>query len=68
MYSSRLANCTLELLRNRPRTLTLDKIASDTELTVSWLRDFGAARKEHASVTRVERLYSYLANKKLELV
>jgi hypothetical protein len=46
----------------------LEKIASETELTVSWLRDFGAARKEHASVTRVERLYSYLANKKLELV
>lgn len=68
MYSSILANTTLDLLKNRPRTLTIENIASDTGLTVGWLLDFAGERTRHPSVIRIEQLYNYLAKKPVCLV
>ena len=68
MYCSPIAQEALNLLKNRPRTLTIEKIASDTELTPGWLRSFEGGRIREPGLYKVERLYSYLAKKPIQLV
>lgn len=61
-----LATITLDLLRNRRRTLTYEQISNDTGLTVSFLQSLGATGDgEHASVSRMQKLYEYLSGKPL---
>ncbi len=52
---------TLKLVRERPRTLTYDQIASDTGLKVSWLEAFAGGRIPDPGVRKVETLFAYLS-------
>jgi hypothetical protein len=54
---------TLELLRTRPRTLTLEQIARDTGIELGWLSKFGSNKIGDPSVNRVEALRNYLLSK-----
>lgn len=65
--NSRLYNVTLQLLADRPRRLTLNKIAEDTKLNIGWLMDFGTRRIKEPSVFKVETLYTYLTGKPLDV-
>ncbi|MFZ1074785.1 MAG: hypothetical protein WAN50_00195 [Minisyncoccia bacterium] len=66
---SKLRIRTLELLRNRPIQLTLDKIAAATGIKVAWLQYFQAQGDETSpSVDRIETLYNFLSSKKLTVL
>ena len=54
---------TVELLKNRPRTLTLEQIAADTKIDIAWLWKFSAGKIKGPSVNRVEVLRNYLLSK-----
>lgn len=57
---------TLDLLRNRRRTLTYEQIAVDTGLTVSFLQSLATEEPpKHASVVRIQTLYEYLSGETL---
>ena len=64
---SPLVTITRDLLDNRPRKMTLDKVAAATGVSVSYLillmkdgqQDFGAHR--------VTRIYEFLTGKQLEI-
>ena len=68
MYSSILANATLDLLKNRPRTITFKIISEETGLSDGWLREFVSGRKKELGVVKVERLYTFLSKKQINLV
>ena len=53
---------TIRLLNDRPRTLTLAKIAEATGLSTNWLTMFGRGRITHAGIGRVEALNRFLKN------
>ena len=64
-----LLNTTRQLLKNRPRAMTLQKISRETDLKMSWVVSMaGASPPRDPGVNMVERLYSYLSGKGLELV
>ena len=71
MYCSQLRERTLQLVRNRNRTITLKKIAAETSLSVPWLQRFcvdpmGPNGEPHDyGVGKVEELYVYLSGKPL---
>ncbi len=56
---------TQRLLKQRSRTL-LD-VANDTGIPFYWLRKFHYGEIDNPSVNRVQKLYEYLAGKKLAL-
>lgn len=58
---------TLTLVRNRPPSLTLEQIANDANLNHNWVKAFAMARYPNPRVREVERLYTYLSGKQLEL-
>lgn len=62
---SKLKEKTLELLRNRNRTLTLDEISNQTKIGKDWLKDFSANTMENPGVCIVETLYTFLSDKPL---
>ena len=63
-----LYECTLKLLRMRPRTVTLDAISNDTGLSSSWLSSLlGKSPPTDPSVKKIERLYTYLSGKDLPI-
>lgn len=47
-------------LRQRPRTLELKRIASDTGLSVGWLKCFSRGQYEKPSLPMVQTLKNYL--------
>lgn len=47
-------------LLNRPRTLTLDRIAMDTGLSRDWLAHFSAGKSKDPGICKVETLFNYL--------
>ncbi len=52
---------TLDLMRNRPRRMTLKIIVKETDLTMGWLVTIsGKSPPAHPSVNLVEQLYCYL--------
>jgi len=51
---------TRELLRTRPVTLTLRKIAKELDISESWLTKFANGRFDRPSPKRIEKLHSYL--------
>jgi hypothetical protein len=67
MTDSILLTRTRELYRNRPASLKPSQIAAETGLSLPWLQDFGWGRKGDPGVTKVERLYTYLSGKPLDL-
>ena len=52
---------TLDLMKNRPRRMTLKTIAKETDLSMGWLVNMsGSDPPKHPSVNLVEQLYCYL--------
>ena len=58
---------TLELLKNRPAHLTLQKIAKETDLGEGWLSMFHNGNINHPSVNMIQALYEYLTKTKLKV-
>jgi predicted transcriptional regulator len=67
MASSKLLDKTLDLVRTRPRDVTYDQIATETEVSVSWLKKLVNGEIEHPSVCYVEAVYVYLNKKSLDV-
>ena len=62
-----LATRTREALADRPRSLTYDRIAQDIDVSKRWLEQFAAGVVANPSVNTVERLYTYLTGKPLDV-
>lgn len=65
IYIPRLAEVTRNLLKNRPRTTTLDVVAATTGLNKAWLNDFIKYPERDHGVNKVETLYHFLSGEKL---
>jgi hypothetical protein len=50
---------TLQLVRNRPRTVTYDTLAEATGLKASWIEAFACNRIPDPGVRKVEKLYAF---------
>lgn len=61
--SSTLAAKTLYLVLNRPKSLSLRRIADETGLSYAWISNltYGRVDPNAASVGNVETLYTYLS-------
>jgi hypothetical protein len=64
---SALFQATIDALRNRPRTLTLQKIADDIGVKVSWVTELGRDNPPVPGVDACVRLYEYLTNSTINL-
>lgn len=62
-----LVTVTRDLLLNRPRNIDYAKIEKETGLSQRWLTSFANNTSEDFGVSRVEKLYTYLAGKPLKL-
>lgn len=60
MSNKTLKAHTLELVLNRPRTITYDKICADTGLKKNWLERFAQGQIPSPGVEKVEALFNYL--------
>lgn len=70
-HRSRLLLKTVDLLKNRPRSLKLRTISEDLSLPQAWLEAITYLVDEEPtyspSVDRVETLYCYLTGKQLDI-
>lgn len=57
---------TLTLLRTRPRTLTLDCIAKDNEVSTEWLTKLMAGKIKEPGFNKVAQLRDYLRKESAE--
>lgn len=57
----------LELVRNRPPSMTLKQLAQEAGVNLDWLKSFSSNRMKTPTVDNVERVYTYLSGKELEL-
>jgi hypothetical protein len=65
---SQLVLRTIELLVNRPRTLTMNKISLDTKLPVGWLWSLQNSNNNfEPGADRIIVLYEYLAHTKVTI-
>lgn len=65
---SRLLERTLELLRDRPRTITLAIIEENTGLKQTWLQSLSNGGKvKSPNVCSIVKLYEYLSESKLQI-
>lgn len=60
-----LTDTTIALLRNRPISLSLETIAADCKVSVSWLNQLMAGKIRGPSADRIQTLYEYLSKKPL---
>lgn len=67
MDAPKLRDKVLELLRERPRSMTYKKIAEDTDIPEGWLKVFAGGNIDDPSVNRVETLYNYLSGQPLNV-
>lgn len=68
MGESKLVKTTRDLLTQRPRTLTLQRISEETGIEYRWVQDFGIRDPRRGwNVYHVEKLYEYLSGKTLAL-
>ena len=58
---------TRELLKHRDRTLTMRKIAADTNLSIRFLESFAYDHSQDYGTNRVTVLYEYLSGKKVQV-
>lgn len=70
MASVNLNDRTLELLRNRPRTLSYAKLAEAMKdihpaVTLSWIQQYAHGRYTFPPIDRVQALYEFLTGKPL---
>jgi hypothetical protein len=49
-----------DLLNGRPRTVTLDQLATATQTNVSWLSKFGRGQIARPKLRTVQRLHDHL--------
>lgn len=57
----------LQLVADRPRTITYGKINLETGISVEWLRAFVSGRAMKPDVNTVEQLYEYLTGNELDI-
>ena len=62
-----LRDKTLELLKNRPAFITLEKIAEETGLGSRWLSMFNNGRISKPSVNAIQTLYEYLTKSEIKV-
>lgn len=62
--SSAWLEATYNLWETRSRSLTLDVIARDTSLSLSWLANFSRKRTDDYGIKKVNELYDYLMKHK----
>ena len=60
IYSSRWANQTANMIRNRPQWVSLSNIAEDAKINLDWLAKFTRGQIPNASIERVNELHDYL--------
>ena len=58
---------TLHLLRQRPRSVTYEKIEEATGLKASWLSMLASDDIKDPSVNSIQKLYEFLSGKKLNV-
>lgn len=63
VLTTKLRDCTLNLLINRPKPMTLQKIADETPLSVEWLKAFQTGKINDPSAGKIETLYEFLSGK-----
>lgn len=62
-----LVERTIQLLRNRPRPVTLQVVADDTKLHIRWLQLLLQRESLAPSADAIVVLYEYLSGKKLPI-
>jgi hypothetical protein len=67
IYSTKLRDKTLGLVKNRPVHLTLKQISEETKLPVGWLKVFAQGKIDDPSCNRVETLYEFLSGEQLKV-
>lgn len=60
MITTELRDKTIEMLRNRPATLTYEQIEQQTTIPAGWLKALARGVIEDPGVNRVQTLNSYL--------
>jgi transcriptional regulator with XRE-family HTH domain len=60
-YSSPLLAATQELVRNRPRSMTLAQLAAEVGVTRPWLNAFACGHMPNPSAKVVEKLFNRLS-------
>lgn len=60
IYSSKWANQTANMIRNRPQWVSLASIAENADVNLDWLAKFTRGKIPNASIERVNELYDYL--------
>lgn len=61
-----LLDCTIQLLIDRPRKLTLPQVAESIDVSESWLDALIAGRISEPSVNSIQRLYEFLKKDSLK--
>lgn len=67
IFSTRLRDKVLHIVRNRPVHMTLKKISEDTSLPLGWLKMFAQGKIDDPSCNRIETLYEYLCGEQLKV-
>lgn len=62
MIITSLRDRTVEMLRNRPSSLTYEQIEKDTSIPVTWLKVLARGVIEEPGVNKIETLNVYLTN------
>lgn len=53
---------TIELLKSRPRGVTLQMVATDTSISINWLKALLNNRIKDPGVGRITLIYNYLTD------
>jgi len=62
-FQSVIYDTTVNMLENRSRLITFEKIESDTGLNVRWLQALLAGKFKDPGVKKIETLFHYLQSK-----
>jgi hypothetical protein len=65
--SSKLHESALDLVRNRPPSLTLAQIAEGAGVSLDWLKSYATGRVASPGVDNVEKVWTFLSGKELGL-
>lgn len=64
-FKPKIADATRELLKNRPRSMSVETIVENTSLTTSWIVDFARYPQRDHGVNKVEELHFFLTGENL---
>lgn len=65
IYGSPLLDRVAQLVRERPRTVLLDDLASEVGVTRQWITGLAYGRAKGPNAVKVEKLYVILTGKQL---